>query len=166
MQGEGWSQARVSGASAWQRAEASLAGPPWRSHQPPSCSVFFPSCIFWPSSSASLSQSSLTPACVSSLQERLAGVSLSLFFPLSTPLRPAPSPPSRARPAFKPSEATSVLNPKSCQLNCSLRLRRLLLTSREASERGRRLRGWGGERRRPPPGPGRSSVCPSVRLRP
>lgn len=55
------------------------------------------------------------------------GVSLSL---LPSPLRPAAYTlhPHPARPASNPNEATSLLNPKSCQLNRSLRLRRRLLT--------------------------------------
>lgn len=71
------------------------------------------------------------PCLVSSLQGRLAGVSLSLL----CPLRPAPSS-APARPASKPSEATSILNPKSCQLNRCLQLRLLLLllTSGEPAE--------------------------------
>lgn len=108
------------------------------------------------------------PCLVSSLQGRLAGVSLSLL----CPLRPAPSS-APARPASKPSEATSILNPKSCQLNRCLQLRLLLLllTSGEPAE-ARPPPTWVGCGKatapsRPPPSPPPApshprhrSVCP------
>lgn len=158
IQGGWWSQAREGGD---QRAEASSPAPS------PGCLCSLHVASVSPQLSvvpppASRSQLSPTSAFVSTLQGRPAGVSLNLFLPLPSPLRPATLPaPAPGRPASKPGEATSVLNPKSCQLNCSLRLRRLLLTSGEPGEAKPPPTRWGGGRRRPPPGlRGRLSIRP------
>lgn len=91
------------------------------------------------------------------------GVSRSILpAPLPTP---SSHPPAPTRPASKPGEATSVLNPKSFQLNRSLRLRRLLLTSGEPGEAKAQPTRWGWGRRRPPSGAPRSSVCPPTARR-
>lgn len=78
--------------------------------------------------------------------------SLSLFSPCPHPsfLQRAPSPTS----SYKPRKATAVLNPKSCQLNRSLRLWLRLLTSGDPGEaRPPPTRVGLGEATPPSPGP-------------